>query len=52
VGGFFLGAKKLSLGYKKKEGACHLQKSIFLGKKGLPYFEGGKKKVEFTIFRP
>jgi hypothetical protein len=53
VGGFFFGVKFFSLGYKKKGGDVTRKKEFFWEKKGLPYFEGGKKrKVEFTIFRP
>ncbi len=55
MGGFFFGGKKLSLGYKKRGGGpATCKKAFFWNKKGLPYFEGGKKKkrVEFTIFRP
>jgi hypothetical protein len=47
VGGFFFGGKKWSLGYKKKGGGwgATCKNTFFWGKKGLPYFEGGKKKL-------
>lgn len=54
-GVFFLVAKNCHLATKKGGGGpATCKKAFFWNKKGLPYFEGGKKKkrVEFTIFRP